>query len=1055
MLVGTCRVWRGPASGGGAWSTANAISPMFDGHPQPSCNGNALVRSLTAGGANIQTQGQQNSGAQVIYAGMAGLLDGGGNVAGHVFSTQSANTANGTTAWVDLALSPVVNESSYQSVFNPQNFDVSSLYSDPHDSTGLTIYAAIQGFNVPHLYRSTDGGAHWDNITQNLPDLPVNAVLVDPNDANIVYVASDGGVFFTQNVSLCTPSNSPCWNTLGTGLPLSPAMLLSATTSGAGTLRVGTYGRGIWQMPLLSNAALATMTLSPTSLTFGNQPAQTASTAQTITVTNNGTVPLVISSLSTSGDFTETDNCVGTLAANGSCQVQVIFAPTATGTRTGVLTVFANVTGGQQTATLSGTGTPAPQLLLEPVTLNFGGQLIQTASAAQQLTISNTSGYAITLTSENVTGPFVIQTNTCGTSLPPQTGCTLAIAFTPTQSGPASGTLTVVTDQGTQNVPLSGMGETPPTDTLSPLSLGFPQTVEFTSSAPQTVTLTNSGGAALTGIQIQSNGDFAVSSGCTATLNANSSCTLTVTYTPQADGAETGAITVVDSLRTQTVTLSGSSIAPATDTLSATSLTFHATVLGYSAPTQTVTLTNSGDTQLNGLSIQLAGGDFSQTNNCGSTLAAHASCTITATYTPQNAGTSSGQIDVVDSGRTQEVQLSGFAEAPATDNLSPLSLDFGTQAIGASSAAQIITLSNHLFTTLTGIQIQSSSAEFAFTTTCGATLSPGTACTINVNFSPQTTGAKNAAITVADDSRTQTVPLTGTAILGGVALAPFTADFGIQGVHLTSTAQSIVLVNGSSDTLTVLSITVTGPFSANGTCPGSMPAGASCSIPITFDPLAVGAAHGALTIVTANAGTLQTTLSGTGIDFLFSPESSTSVTVKAGTSATYTLALNPVNGSAGVASITCSGLPPEAVCNLNPAAVPLTAPAGITLTLATGGKSSAKNHSPATIQAATFFRPGWLLILCLVSIATLHLRRRTLLRNWRSACSRVLYLCLVLFVLGNAIGCGPGGGVLGGPNAANPLPTSGLTPPGTYTLTVTATAGGLTKSILLTLIVQP
>ena len=130
---------------------------------------------------------------------MAGLLDGGGGVVGgHVFSTQAANLANGTTKWTDLALSPVANESLYNGVFNPYFFDVSSLYADPHDPTGKTVYATIQGFGVPHLYMSTDGGADWNNISKNLPDLPLNDVLVDPNNASVVYVASDGGVFVTR-----------------------------------------------------------------------------------------------------------------------------------------------------------------------------------------------------------------------------------------------------------------------------------------------------------------------------------------------------------------------------------------------------------------------------------------------------------------------------------------------------------------------------------------------------------------------------------------------------------------------------------------------------------------------------------------------------------------------------------------------------------------------------------------------------------------------------------------------------------------------------------------
>ncbi|MGC2512659.1 MAG: choice-of-anchor D domain-containing protein, partial [Acidobacteriaceae bacterium] len=496
MIVGTCRVWRGPASGGSAWSVTNAISPMLDGVAEPNCDGNVLVRSLAAGGANMQPgTGAQHNGSQVIYAGMAGLLDGGGGVVGgHVFSTQTANLANGTSKWTDLALSPVANESLYNGVFNPYFFDVSSLYADPHDPTGNTVYATIQGFGVPHLYMSTDGGADWNNISKNLPDLPLNDVLVDPNDASVVYVASDGGVFVTQNVTNCESSGGQCWNILGTGLPMAPAVTLSATLAGGGLLRVGTYGRGIWQVPLLSGVPQTTMALSPSTLTFSGQPLQTVSGPQTVTVTNTGSTSLTVSNISIIGDFLETDNCGSAIAANGTCQISVTFDPSTSGTRTGTLTVPGNIASGQETVSLSGTGTTQSAIVLLPNSVNFGDLQVSTVSTAQQVTISNTGTASIPLTSESVTGPFAIQTNTCGSALASNTGCTLAIVFQPAAAGPASETLTVVSGQGTESIGLSGNGENSATGTVSPTSLVFPVTQENTISAPQTITLTNSGG---------------------------------------------------------------------------------------------------------------------------------------------------------------------------------------------------------------------------------------------------------------------------------------------------------------------------------------------------------------------------------------------------------------------------------------------------------------------------------------------------------------------------------------------------------------------------------
>ncbi len=141
---------------------------------------------------------------EVIYVGMAGAADGGGAIAGHVFSA-TVSTAGTAGSWTDLSLSPVVNNGL---AFNPFQNDVSSLYVDPHDATGETVYVTVSGFSsasepAQQLYQSTDGGAHWTTVTANLPNAPANAVVVDAEDANTVYVATDAGVYATRAIGTC------------------------------------------------------------------------------------------------------------------------------------------------------------------------------------------------------------------------------------------------------------------------------------------------------------------------------------------------------------------------------------------------------------------------------------------------------------------------------------------------------------------------------------------------------------------------------------------------------------------------------------------------------------------------------------------------------------------------------------------------------------------------------------------------------------------------------------------------------------------------------------
>ncbi len=96
--------------------------------------------------------------------------------------------------------------------------------------------------------------------------------------------------------------------------------------------------------------------LSPASLTFGNENIGTTSAAQTVTLSNTGNASLAVTKIATSGDFAETNNCPASLAAATNCAIQVTFTPTVAGTRTGTLTVNDNASGSPQSVSLTGTG---------------------------------------------------------------------------------------------------------------------------------------------------------------------------------------------------------------------------------------------------------------------------------------------------------------------------------------------------------------------------------------------------------------------------------------------------------------------------------------------------------------------------------------------------------------------------------------------------------------------------------------------------------------------------------------------------------------------------
>jgi hypothetical protein len=204
------------------------------------------------------------------------------------------------------------------------------------------------------------------------------------------------------------------------------------------------------------------VTLSPTSLTFPTQLVGTASTPQNVTLTNTGAAVLSITSIATTGDFSQTNNCGTTVAVNASCTISVTFTPTTINTRTGTVVVTDNAPASPQTVALTGIGT---YVSWTPASLTFGAQTVGTSSAPQTITFTNNATTALTIKSVTVTGvdnKDFTQTDNCGTSLPRKSSCSIIVTFTPTATGVRTADITVQDFLGgnqSQNIPLSGTGQ--------------------------------------------------------------------------------------------------------------------------------------------------------------------------------------------------------------------------------------------------------------------------------------------------------------------------------------------------------------------------------------------------------------------------------------------------------------------------------------------------------------------------------------------------------------------------------------------------------------------
>jgi hypothetical protein len=302
------------------------------------------------------------------------------------------------------------------------------------------------------------------------------------------------------------------------------------------------------------------------------------------------------------------------------------------------------------------------------------------------------------------------------------------------------------------------------------------------------------------------------------------------------------------------------------------SLSFGSVLVGTQAASQKVSLTNIGSLALSITSIAVTGtdpGDFPASNNCGSSVPPGASCRIEVTFKPAQIGPRTASVSITDNapGSPQTVPLGGTGVTSGPNaTLSASSLRFGAQLIGTTSSAQSVTLSNYGTTSLSIANI-TVNGNFSESNSCGSSLPSGASCTISVIFKPTQRGTRNGTLAIVDNAPNspQKVSLTGMGTV--VELNPVSLDFGTVTVGQTKTLPT-TLTNVGVTGLSISSITITGDFadySQTNTCDGSVGAGQSCTISVTFKPSVAGSYSGDVAVAdNGGASPQQVTLSGTG-----------------------------------------------------------------------------------------------------------------------------------------------------------------------------------------------
>jgi hypothetical protein len=492
-----------------------------------------------------------------------------------------------------------------------------------------------------------------------------------------------------------TPSTSGTLETAS--LPVTYTYNNGTSTPAAGTQTVALSGTG----------TSPTVVLTPTTtLNFAtSQPVGTTSSAQSVTVMNNGTGNLTFTSAPSTGsaEFAVASGTTCTTSSpvtpSSSCIINITFTPSASGARSATLTIADNATGSPQTISLTGTGVataPVASVAPSSLTLTFSSQTVNTTSAAQTVTVTNTGNANLNITAApsisgtNAADFAVASGTTCTTSSPvtPSSSCIINITFTPSAAGSRSGVLTIADNAAgsPQALTLTGTGAAAPVATVTPAAVAFSsQTVNTTSATPQVVTVKNTGNAnlnitAAASLSGANAADFAIAAGTTCTNGAavapNATCVINITFTPSAAGARSATLSITDNAAgsPQTLGITGTAVAAApVASVAPTTVAAGGQLVTTTSTAQVVTVTNTGNASLSITAAPSISGanaaDFAvaagTTCTNGATVAANASCVINITFTPP-AGASGSQaatLTITDNaaGSPQTVSLAGTA----------------------------------------------------------------------------------------------------------------------------------------------------------------------------------------------------------------------------------------------------------------------------------------------------------------------------------------------------------------------------------------------------------
>lgn len=799
--------------------------------------------------------------------------------------------------------------------------DVVGQVNIGHDGANVSSPSSVDitGTGTVPAISSSTASVDFQNSQVGVPKpLPGAITLTNTGDASLVFPANPftvggthpGDFSFGGTCANATVTPGDTCTVDGTFTP-------GATGARSATLTISSDASNV--LPAITLAGTGVALPEPV-VVFPNQAfpdtviGETAAQTRQVTITNDRTRDITYVVADATDFKIDAESCPTRIVPGGgtTCTITWRFQP-----------VLGSGEGLRQAAiafTFGGTlGDPAPSDVNGQLTGNALLPIAQSATtlnaaavvgtpSTSSLLLTNRSASSVTLNSLAFSGTAATDysldaTNTCapGGALAASANCSLIVRFDPPAAGTRNATLTIThTAPGSpQTVTLNGTATPAPQGRieLSTLSLNFPDT-QLDGSATLPITVQNAGDLALNFSAFNLAGTAAAEyerggTCSTATpLAIGAQCTLSVTFRPTVLGLRSASLTIQSDASNgpATITLSGTGVpipVPVVS-LAPASLDFGTQTVGGLYPSRTIRLSNTGTADLLTSAIAVEGAGFTDASAsaCPSTLAPGAGCDIAIAFAPTSAGSDfTGTLRVTSNaaGSPHTVALLGRGSLAAVPVLvwSPAVtvLDFGTVSAGTVSGVLSATLLNQGpgGVTLSVLNaVGSGSAAFSVaggTCQAGQALFQGQRCRVDVRFAPSTAGAKSATVQVASNgSAPPELALAGTGLGGpspGLAMSAVAMDFEATRVGTQSLPGEITLRSTGSGTLRVTALAVTGPFTVSTkSCPSlpfALPAGAECTLAVSFVPQSAGETSGSLRITSdADPAAFDVALSGVG-----------------------------------------------------------------------------------------------------------------------------------------------------------------------------------------------